>query len=190
MDEIQKGTKQKDRSGLKKTPRVLIYHTNQCDPKKCTGLKLNRLKLVGLVRAQRRIPTGAILLNPFSPKALSQEDATHIQRGLVALDCSWEQAKDVFEKAGKRTKGRALPLLVAANPVNYGKISKLSTVEALSASLYILGYKMEGKRILSKFKWGHSFLSLNEEILDEYADAKTSKELLKIQKEYFKEVLD
>ncbi|MEE9593951.1 MAG: DUF367 family protein [Candidatus Hydrothermarchaeales archaeon] len=171
-------------------PKLLIYHADQCDPKRCTGLKLKRFNLVELVRTQRDIPTGAILLNPFSKKALSRDDTTQLRRGLVALDCSWEKAKVVFSKTGKRTKGRALPLLVAGNPVNYGRISKLSTAEALSASLYILGYKEKGKKILSKFKWGASFLSLNAEILEEYASAGSSEELLRIQKEYFKEVLD
>ncbi|MFQ5815294.1 MAG: DUF367 family protein [Candidatus Hydrothermarchaeaceae archaeon] len=170
--------------------RLLVYHAGQCDPRRCTGLKLKRFGLVDLVRAHRDIPNGAILLNPFSPRALSREDAMQVRRGIVALDCSWKQAKDVFAKTGRRTAGRALPLLVAANPVNYGRIGKLSTAEALSASLYILGYKGEGKRILSKFKWGASFLSLNEEILEAYASADSSRELLRIQREYFKEVMD
>ncbi len=170
-------------------PRLLVYHAGQCDPKRCTGLKLKKFGLVSFVKSMKDIPNGAILLNPFSQKALSTEDSAHLVKGLVALDCSWERAKEVFAGVGKRTEGRVLPLLIAANPVNYGRISKLSTVEALSASLYILGYKREAQEMLSKFKWGASFSSLNGEILESYAGAGSSQELLKIQREYFTEVL-
>jgi pre-rRNA-processing protein TSR3 len=148
------------------------------------------LGLVELARAQRKIPTGSILLNPFSMKALSREDLSNARRGIVALDCSWEKAWEVFSQVHMRTEGRVLPLLVAANPINYGRISKLTTAEALGASLYILGYKKEGEKILSKFKWGKTFLSLNGEILEAYAGAGSSKELLRIQREYFQEVLE
>lgn len=169
-------------------PRLLLYHAGQCDPKRCTGLKLKKFGLVSFVSA-KGIPNGAILLNPFSKKALSREDMPHVEKGIVALDCSWERAKEVFAVVGKRTEGRVLPLLLAANPVNYGQISKLSTVEAMSASLYILGYKREARDTLSKFKWGASFLSLNGELLESYASVGSSKELLNIQKDYFMEVL-
>lgn len=170
-------------------PRLLVYHAGQCDPKRCTGLKLKKFGLATLVQSESRIPSGAILLNPFSQRVLSKDDASHLRRGIVALDCSWKKAEEVFAVIGGRIEGRALPLLIAANPINYGQIGKLSTAEALSASLYILGYKEEGKEMLSKFKWGASFLSLNGEILESYASAGGSKELLSIQREYFKEVL-
>jgi ribosome biogenesis protein Tsr3 len=48
-------------------------------------------------------------------------------------------------------------------------IGKLSTVEALSASLYVLGHKKEAIRILEPFTWGGTFHQLNIELLDAYA---------------------
>jgi pre-rRNA-processing protein TSR3 len=130
------------------------------------------------------LPRGAVILDPFTPKAFSPEDKPRIQkRGLVALDCSWVHAKEVFDCSPKLVS-RCLPYLVAANPVNYGKPTKLSTVEALAAALYIAGFSEQAKELLSKFKWGPQFVALNEELLEGYAKAKDSTEVVKTQSEF------
>lgn len=165
--------------------KILIYHARQCNPKACTGSKLKRLGLAEVFYSPRKMPWGSIVLNPFSEQALSPEDKKLMDNGLVALDCSWKHAKEVFTNLKKPVNSRILPLLVAANPVNYGKISKLTTAEAISAALYILGYKEEAEEVLSKFKWGPQFLQLNMELLNSYADAKNSKGILEIQRDYF-----
>jgi pre-rRNA-processing protein TSR3 len=41
--------------------------------------------------------------------------------------------------------------------------------------------------ILSKFTWGHVFLELNREPLQEYSTAKDSTDVVKIQMEYLSE---
>lgn len=158
---------------------LLIYHANQCNPKKCSGKRLARFDLVRLthhIDQLRRF----LVLSPFSQKALSPEDKG--ARGLAALDCSWAHAEEVFMRF--RLTERALPFLVAANPVNYGKPFKLSTVEALAAGLIILGEREQAELILSKFNWGHVFLKLNQEPLQEYASAKDSAEVVRIQEAY------
>jgi len=74
--------------------------------------------------------------------------------------------------------------LVAANPINYGKPTKLSTVEALAAALYILGEKSKALNILSKFSWGTTFVTLNAELLTAYSQAESSSEIIRIQETF------
>jgi pre-rRNA-processing protein TSR3 len=73
---------------------------------------------------------------------------------------------------------------MAANPVNFGKPCMLSSVEALAASLYILGEKDQAAALLSKVNWGIRFLEVNKEPLDLYAGAKDSTEIIRIQEGY------
>jgi pre-rRNA-processing protein TSR3 len=101
--------------------------------------------------------------------------------GLVGLDCSWEHAEKVLLKHVRGTS-RCLPILVAGNPVNFGKPTKLTTAEALAAALYITGFKDQANELLSIFKWGHTFLELNHERLERYAKAKDSTEVVELQK--------
>ncbi len=161
---------------------LLIYHADQCDPKKCSGRKLARFELARLTRNINSLKP-FLVLSPFSEKALSPEDRG--TRGLAALDCSWARAEELFARF--RLKERALPFLVAANPVNFGKPFKLSTVEALAAGLVILGEPKQAETILSKFSWGHVFLELNREPLQEYAAARDSAEVVRIQMAYLSE---
>lgn len=164
---------------------VLIYHAKQCAPKACTATKLKKFGLAKVFYTPGKIPKDSIVLSPFSERVLSLEDRAHSSNGLVALDCSWKHAEDVFANIKKPLHLRTLPLLVAANPVNYGKISKLSTVEALASALYILGETEHAKMLLSKFKWGQSFADLNKDLLESYSKAKTGTEIIAIQDEYF-----
>ena len=171
--------------------RLVVYHVSQDDPKKNTARKLARFELAERVDKLDRTPRGAILLDPFSEKALSMEDAklAH-ERGLVALDCSWKFAEQVFPLARERMVPRALPLLWAANAVNYGKPLQLSTAEALAASCYIMGEPEQAKRLMSKFMWGETFLILNANPLADYAAAKTSREVVTAMEAYMDEEPD
>lgn len=164
---------------------LFIYHARQCNPRACTATKLKKLGLAEVFYTPARIPRNSIVLNPLTEKVLSREDERYLKVGLTALDCSWAHVTEVFKGIRIPLKMRILPLLIAANPINYGKISKLTTAEAISSALYILGYTKEAEEVMSKFKWGASFLRLNENLLKDYAQAKNSKEILKVQNEYF-----
>ncbi|PIX31750.1 ribosome biogenesis protein, partial [Candidatus Bathyarchaeota archaeon CG_4_8_14_3_um_filter_42_8] len=133
---------------MQKQVKIIVYHAGQCDPKKCTGLKLKRHGLVRLVRQMKFLPKRAVVLNPFSEVAFSPADRKRIEDfGLVGLDCSWEHAEKVLLKHVRGTS-RCLPILIAGNPVNFGKPTKLTTVEALVAALYIAGFKEEALQLL------------------------------------------
>ena len=166
--------------------KLFGYHANQCDPKKCTLLKLEKFDFVKLIPFSR-ISGRFIVLNPFSVKSLSKEDKPEAKkRGIIVLDCSWAKIEKFFTEGKIRGIQRSLPFLVAANPTNYGKPFKLSSIEALSAALYILGYKEQAESILKIFNWGKQFLILNREPLNEYSNAKSSKEIVEIQSLYLK----
>ena len=105
---------------MKKSLRLVVFHTNQDDPKKCTAKKLHRFGFATLQKDIRRLPYHAILLDPFAEKSLSREDVPIAQKhGLVALDCSWKTAEQTFQSLETRMVPRALPFLLEANPVNY-----------------------------------------------------------------------
>ncbi len=166
---------------------LIIYHAEDCDPKKCTGLKLERQDQAKIVNNTDDIPKYSVLLNPYSEKALSKEDLESVENeGLVALDCSWEKIEKIKD-IESRAIHRSLPYLVAANPTNFGKPTKLSTVEALAGALYILGKKDQGEKILENFNWGPTFFEMNEQPLDAYSKADNSTEVVKKQKEFIPE---
>ncbi|MBN2599940.1 MAG: DUF367 family protein [Candidatus Thermoplasmatota archaeon] len=170
---------------MKQPPRLVVYHANEDDPKKCTAKKLARFGFATLQKNIRRIPSHAVLLDPFAEKSLSCEDRAVAQRyGLVALDCSWRTAEQTFQLLQVRLTPRALPFLLAANPVNYGKPFQLSTLEAFAAALYILDEVTQAIEILGIYTWGHRFLELNKEPLEEYRAARSSAEIIDLMKKY------
>jgi len=170
---------------MKQPPRLVVYHANEDDPKKCTAKKLARFGFATLQKNLRRVPSHAVLLDPFAEKSLSCEDRMVAQQyGLVALDCSWKNAEQTFQLLQVRLTPRALPFLLAANPVNYGKPFQLSTLEAFAAALYILDEVTQATKILGIYTWGHRFLELNKEPLEEYRAARSSAEIINLMKKY------
>ena len=161
--------------------RITIFHAAQDDPKKNTALRLKRRGFARIVTKSRFLPKRAIVLNPFGEIAFSPADKERIEQfGLAALDCSWEHAQKVMSGHVKGTS-RCLPILIAGNSVNFGKLTKLTTAEAIAAALYIAGFKGKAEELLSIFTWGHTFFELNRMLLDNYVTAKDSGEIVEMQ---------
>ena len=170
--------------------KLIVYHFGQDDPKKCTAQRLLKFGEVKFVKNVRGLPDNCILLNPFSKEVLSPLDTKYSKNGISALDCSWAEAERSFEITKSRVKGRILPFLVPSNPVNYGKPGKLSTAEAFSGALYILGEKEYARKILSSFNWGDEFFKINLELLEGYSKCEDGGQVLDFQEKYLKGIKD
>jgi pre-rRNA-processing protein TSR3 len=155
----------------------------QDDPFKCTAAKLAKFRIAEPIRFIRK---NTLVLSPFSNISLMKNDAM-IADAVCAIDCSWERADEVAKcrKVFSSGIGRRLPAMLAANPINYAKLGKLSSAEALAGALYILGDRQTAAEILNKFKWGHTFLELNADLLEDYAKADTLEQMSQIEQEYF-----
>lgn len=164
---------------------VHIYHAAQDDPKKNTALRLQKHGKARLFDDVKRAPQHAVLLNPFAKKALSREDLADMRKyGLLALDCSWAQAEEAFPVLLGSTRSRALPFLVATNPINYGKPFVLSTAEAIGAALFIVGEERQARDVLSALPFGDLFFTVNKNPLEDYAKCETSAEVVQAQMAY------
>jgi pre-rRNA-processing protein TSR3 len=159
---------------------LYAYRDNSCDPRKCTVKKLEKAGFLKIFNKISQIPRNTLLLDPTAEQALSPADK--YVKSITVLDCSW-LVLDMGKVRSWRIR-RALPFLIAANPVNFGKPCVLSSVEALAAALYIIGEKDRAIELLSKVSWGIRFLEVNKEPLDMYTNAKDSSEVIKIQKLY------
>ncbi|MEA3191218.1 MAG: pre-rRNA-processing protein [Thermoplasmata archaeon] len=167
---------------------VVVYYTAQDDPRKNTALRMQKHGKARVVDKLERTPKHSVLLNPFAKKALSREDLEDMRKhGLLALDCSWHHAEEAFPVLLGQTRSRALPFLVAANPINYGKPFVLSTVEAVGAALYIVGEARKARDVLSCVPFGERFLELNKNPLEDYAKCDTSAQVVAAQALYLDE---
>ncbi len=150
--------------------RVVMY--GQDDPKKCTAARMVRL---GLARRVKKTSAGTILLDPFAARMLLPADRRHAT-SVTGVDCSWRLAGGVFP-SGLAGMARRLPPLLAGNPVNYSRLGRLSTAEALAAALYMLGRREAAMELLGGFRWGRTFYALNECLLDDYTRLESEGEI-------------
>lgn len=168
---------------------LAMWDLGQCDKKRCTGTRLSRQGALEELRLNQHFP--GVILSPVGRNCVSRDDLDLIvNKGLAVVDCSWNKLDDV---PFGRIKGRAprlLPWMLAANPVNYGRPCKLSCAEALAAALFICGLKNDAHVVLSRFKWGHSFFSLNEELLEAYSECQNAVEIIEAQNRYLKSLAD
>lgn len=156
---------------------------NQDDPKKCSALKLIRL---GWVLPTHSIRHNMLVLNPFASEVVCKTDKT-MSDSICVIDCSWNKAESVLTNHKYLSKGipRKIPALLAGNPINYARLGRLSSVESLAACYYVLGEKKIASSLLDKFKWGHTFLELNHDALEDYSAAENRRDMMRIELEYF-----
>lgn len=158
---------------------IQVLMLRQDDPQKCTAAKLVKF---GLAKNVRRTKPSTLILDPFSEKIILKSDRNLVD-SITGIDCSWNLAEKTFKK---RFSGisRKLPPLLAGNPVNYSKMGKLSTVEAIAGALFIMGFDSMAHDLLDKFKWGHTFYELNKDLLLDYSEAKSEEEIYLVVKQY------
>jgi pre-rRNA-processing protein TSR3 len=167
-----------------RVPRIFTLELRQDDPAKCTSAKMRKF---GFARSISRsgIPSESIVLNPTAESTLIPTDRDQASRhGLTVIDCSWNLSAGIFDQRF-RGEQRKLPILLAGNPTNYAKQGRLSSIEAVAGALYILNFKELAGRLLSLYKWGNTFLTLNQDLLEEYSKAKDAGEIKRTELEFF-----
>ena len=159
--------------------KIQVVMLKQDDPKKCTAEKIVKF---GLAKSVKKTSASSLILNPFASKTLLSSDK-NLVTSVTAIDCSWTLAEKSF---ANKLPGihRKLPPLFAGNPVNYSKLNKLTTVEALAAAVYILGNKDLCLQLLDKFKWGHTFFELSKNLLEDYSKIESEDQINSLLKEY------
>ena len=168
-------------------PKLFTIELREDDPAKCTSAKMTKFHLARSIRTNQ-ISKDSIVLDPFAPEILTKNDQViGLKGGLVVIDCSWVNAIRVFKRRVNGNK-RRLPALMAGNPTNYSKLNSLSSLEASAASLYIMDFQDFAKRLLSLYKWGDTFLSLNVDALIDYSKASSQEEIRNIELDYFPQI--
>ena len=166
---------------------VFALEMGQDDPTKSTARKMVNMDLARGVSRKFHASDKVIVLNPWAHRVLSPPDRG--SKAVLVVDCSWNQAQEVFfRKLGG--KHRRLPVLLAGNPTNYARAGGLSSREAVAAPRYILGEVEEATRYLSIFKWGPTFITLNQEPLEAYRRARTEGKVIQAQRDYFPQLFE
>jgi pre-rRNA-processing protein TSR3 len=170
-------------------PKIFTVELREDDPSKCTSAKMRKFQLAKSIRPNQ-IDRTSIVLSPFAAETVSRGDrGLALSGGIVVIDCSWVNATSTFKR---RMNGihRRLPVLMAGNPTNYSKLNSLSSIEATAAALYIMDFRVLSERLISLYKWGETFLSLNLDALNDYSGATSQEEIKKIELDYFSKKTD
>lgn len=159
--------------------KIQVVMLKQDDPKKCSAAKLVKF---GLAKNVKKTKGKTLILDPFAKKTITKNDKKLVD-SITGIDCSWNLADKTFTSNFSGIH-RKLPPLFAGNPVNYSKLNKLTTVEAISAAAFIFGDKELCLQFLDKFKWGHTFFELNQNLLEDYSKVDSEDQIPSILNEY------
>jgi len=159
---------------------LAMWEFGQNDAKRDSGSKLCRLGYSTVLRIGQTFP--GVVLSSEATQYVSPADRDIIlAHGIAGINCSWNRLEEIpFDKMGKGRNQRLLPLMFAANTVNYGKPYKMNTAEALAACLHIAGFQEDAKTIMAPFSYGREFLRLNAAALDAYAACTTAAQVQEV----------
>lgn len=167
--------------------KVCMWEFGQNDPKRDSGSKLRRLGYAGQLRIGQSFP-GVVLSSEAKIMASPADHEIVEAHGIAGINCSWNRLTEIpFGSMGKGRNQRILPLLFAANSVNYGRPFKMNTAEAMAACLYITGFKKDAHNLLSSFGYGEEFFRLNFDALEAYSACTTSDQVRQVQEEYVRQ---
>ncbi len=161
---------------------IFYVYLEQDDPKKSTMKKLERYGLAIHIPINKIY--NKLYLTPYSGNFLLNSDKAFYEKtGIVVIDGSWNKINTI-ENIGAKN-GRKLPLLLPVNPINYGKPGKLSSLEALAAALYIMGYTDLSGEVISKYSWAQNFIKTNINPLNDYLKCISNEECIAVEESYF-----
>lgn len=168
--------------------KIYVFHFGDDDPGKCTAVKMVRFGIARRLKRFSEVPYRLLSLDPFARDVLLPGDRELIlKRGFLVSDFSWKGDPEPYFRLRKarHLNPRRLPVLLAANPTAWGRPYRLSSVEAASAALYIIGLKEEAMEVLSIYTWGERFLELNREPLEEYSRAESAEDVRRAEEDFF-----
>lgn len=147
--------------------KLAMWDFDHCDPKRCSGKKLERLGLITNLRIGQKF--SGVVVSPNGKGVVCPNDKEVVEtNGAAVVECLWARLDEVpFNKIGGKNE-RLLPYLVAANPVNYGRPWRLNCVEALAACFAIVGHLDWAEDLMANFSWGHAFIDINRELFELY----------------------
>lgn len=160
--------------------KVYLWEFGQNDPKRDSGSKMCRMGFAKKLKINQ--PFSGVVLSSEASITLSPADREIVEmHGISGINCSWNRLTEIpFNKMGKGRNQRLLPLLLAANPVNYGKPFKMNTAEASAACMYIVGFKEDAHRLMAPFPYGPEFLRLNQTALEAYSSCEDEAGVLSV----------
>lgn len=158
--------------------KIFMWEFGQNDTKRDSGSKLCRLGYAKRLKIGQTF--NGIVLSSEATKVMSPEDAEIIsQYGIAGINCSWNRLEEIpFTTLGKPRNQRKLPYLVAANSVNYGKVFKMNTAEAVAAALFISGWVHQAVALMYPFSYGEEFFKLNAEAFERYVTAENEAQVV------------
>ncbi|CAL9736756.1 18S rRNA aminocarboxypropyltransferase [Monosporozyma servazzii] len=167
--------------------KLAMWDFDHCDPKRCSGKKLERLGLITSLRVGQKFQ--GIVVSPNGQGVVCPDDRAIVEEfGASVVECSWARLDEVpFNKIGGKHE-RLLPYLVAANQVNYGRPWRLNCVEALAACFAIVGRMDWASELLSHFSWGLGFLELNKELLEIYQQCTDNDSVKKAEEDWLAQI--